>query len=122
MDKVNEKWNAQFRKGNLELVILAILKERSLYGLEILKSLHQLETMKITEGTLYPLLDRIKRDGLISAQWIQEGESRPRKYYQLTSNGLNQLAVLSQRWRATVRDIEYLLNTPGPKTLHIKGD
>ena len=92
MDKVNEKWNAQFRKGNLELVILAILKERSLYGLEILKSLHQLETMKITEGTLYPLLDRIKRDGLISAQWIQEGESRPRKYYQLTSNGLNQLA------------------------------
>ena len=121
-EKQNEKWDAQLRKGSLELVILALLKGRLLYGLEILKSLHQFETMKITEGTLYPLLDRLKREDLIAAKWVQEGESRPRKYYQLTAKGEDQLSVISQRWRTTVNDIEHLLNHPGPQPLETQGE
>jgi len=112
------KWDVQLRKGSLELVILAALKERKLYGLALLNMLCTLETMQITEGTLYPLLDRLKKDGVIDAQWHQDGETRPRKYYHLTPKGEEKLASLKSRWRKSVADIEYLLRNPGPKSLH----
>jgi len=120
-DDINDKWDVQLRKGSLELVILAALKERQLYGLELLKFLHGLETMAITEGTLYPLMDRLKRDDLISASWVQEGELRPRKYYQLTEKGEKKLSTLTSRWRKSVEDIELLLNNPGPSLILKKG-
>ncbi|PWK47853.1 PadR family transcriptional regulator [Pleionea mediterranea] len=122
MNHQNEKWDVQLRKGSLELVILAALKSRKLYGLELLKLLHNFETMQITEGTLYPLLDRLKRDGQITANWIQEGENRPRKYYRLTEQGDQKLSALEARWRQSVSDIEYLLDHPGPKPVNPQGD
>jgi PadR family transcriptional regulator PadR len=120
-ENLNDKWDVQLRKGTLELVILAALKERSFYGLELLKLLHTFETMKITEGTLYPLMDRLKRDELISAFWHQEGETRPRKYYQLTQQGEQKLEALTNRWRQSVEDIEYLIQNPGPQPINPKG-
>jgi PadR family transcriptional regulator PadR len=120
-DDINDKWDVQLRKGSLELVILADLKERKLYGLELLKFLHGLDTMAITEGTLYPLMDRLKRDDLISASWVQEGEFRPRKYYQLTEKGDKKLSTLTSRWRKSVEDIEFLLNNPGPSLIIKEG-
>ncbi len=113
----HEKWDIQLRKGTLELVILATLLGRKIYGLEILKSLHQLPTMQITEGTLYSLLDRLKREGLVFAEWVQEGETRPRKYYQLTDEGEVKYHLLSKRWQQSVADIKYLINHPGPEPL-----
>lgn len=106
----NAKWDVQLRKGTLELVILATLHGRELYGVELLKFLHRFETMVITEGTLYPLLDRLKRSGVIDARWQQEGDSKPRKYYHLTSSGTAKLSVLTSRWRRSVEDIESLLD------------
>lgn len=105
------KWDAQLRKGTLELAIMAALKPAPMYGLELLNFLHKLETMCISEGTLYPLMDRLKRDGLIHAAWQQEGENRPRKYYSLSNEGLHRLADLSARWRQSVKDIESLLQS-----------
>ena len=117
-DKQTEaKWDVQLRKGSLELVILAALKERELYGLELLNLLHSLETMQITEGTLYPLMDRLKRDGVVAAEWQQEGDARPRKYYKLTKSGADKLKDLTVRWRKSVDDIEVLLSNPGPDPL-----
>ena len=116
MNKTSEldvKWDAQLRKGTLELVVLAALKGRELYGLELLNMLHEFETTAITEGTLYPLLDRLKKDGLLVAKWVQEGESRPRKYYALSAAGELKLDSLSSRWRKSVIDIEFLLTNPG---------
>jgi len=118
----NEKWDVQLRKGTLELVILAALKERRLYGLELLKLLHSFETMKISEGTLYPLMDRLKRDELVSALWHQEGEARPRKYYQLAQKGEQKLVLLTQRWRQSVEEIEYIIQNPGPQPIEPKGE
>ena len=115
-----DKWDVQLRKGTLELVILAALKERKLYGLELLKLLQSFETMKITEGTLYPLMDRLKRDELVSAVWHNEGDTRPRKYYQLTIQGENKLQALTSRWRQSVNDIEYLIQHPGPQDVQLK--
>lgn len=107
--QLTAKWDAQLRKGTLELAILAALKGGQLYGLELLNLLHTYETMKITEGTLYPLMDRLKRDGVIDAEWHQEGDQRPRKYYRLTQAGEEKLTHLAARWRKSVEDIEFLL-------------
>ncbi len=116
-DEVMEKWEVQLRKGTLELAILAALQQRTLYGLELLKLLQSLPSTTITEGTLYPLLDRLKRDELVDAQWVQEGETRPRKYYQLTPLGNKKLTDLTRFWRQSVSDIEWLLANPGPQPL-----
>ena len=107
-----EKWQVQLRKGALELVILAALREQPVYGLALLRHLQRFPTMAITEGTLYPLLDRLKREGLVDAQWVQEGDSRPRKYYQLTKQGEDKLAALVQAWQQSVADINALLAAP----------
>ena len=124
MEPIHDKWDAQLRKGTLELVLLAALDQRELYGLELLKLLHSFETMQITEGTLYPLLDRLKREGLVDAKWVQEGEVRPRKYYRLTTLGEQRLAAMANHWRRSVSDIEVLLQNVGPnqtpKTRKIK--
>lgn len=116
-----EKWEVQLRKGTLELAILAALQQRTLYGLELLKLLQSLPSTTITEGTLYPLMDRLKRDELVDAQWVQEGDSRPRKYYRLTALGAQKLTDLTRLWRQSVTDIEFLLANPGPQPLHITG-
>lgn len=110
-DDAQEKWQIQLRKGALELVILAALRDGPVYGLALLRHLQRFATMAITEGTLYPLLDRLKREELVSADWVQEGESRPRKYYQLSSKGTKKLAALTLAWRRSAADIDALLNT-----------
>lgn len=110
-DDLHEKWQIQLRKGALELVILAALRAEPVYGLALLRHLQRFPTTAITEGTLYPLLDRLKRDGLVDANWVQEGESRPRKYYRLTVRGEQKLAALVQAWRQSVADIDALLAT-----------
>jgi len=120
-DALMEKWEVQLRKGTLELAILAALQQRTLYGLELLKLLQSLPSTTITEGTLYPLMDRLKRDELVDAQWVQEGDSRPRKYYRLTALGAQKLTDLTRLWRQSVTDIEFLLANPGPQPLHITG-
>ncbi|MCT6701278.1 PadR family transcriptional regulator [Rheinheimera sp. 4Y26] len=120
-DALMEKWEVQLRKGTLELAILAALQQRTLYGLELLKLLQSLPSTTITEGTLYPLLDRLKRDELVDAQWVQEGDSRPRKYYQLTATGAQKLTELTRLWRQSVTDIEFLLANPGPQALPMTG-
>lgn len=107
-----EKWQVQLRKGALELVTLAALREQPVYGLALLRHLQRFPTMAITEGTLYPLLDRLKREGLVDARWVQEGDSRPRKYYQLTKQGEDKLAALVQAWQQSVADINALLAAP----------
>ncbi|MFZ5843636.1 MAG: PadR family transcriptional regulator [Pseudomonadota bacterium] len=116
-DDLQEKWQSQLRKGALELVILAALRGRTVYGLALLRHLQRFPTTAITEGTLYPLLDRLKRDELVNANWVQEGDSRPRKYYQLTPKGEQKLAALAQAWQQSVTDIHALLSTPADSDL-----
>ncbi|MEH0166301.1 PadR family transcriptional regulator [Roseateles microcysteis] len=109
-DDSQERWQVQMRKGTLELVVLAALKGGSLYGLDLLRQLQEFPTTAISEGTLYPLLDRLKRDGLLDANWVQEGDTRPRKYYQLSDKGQQRLANLSACWMQTADDIGQLLS------------
>jgi PadR family transcriptional regulator, regulatory protein PadR len=105
-----DRWQVQLRKGTLELVVLAALKGDSVYGLDLLRRLQEFPTTAIGEGTLYPLLDRLKREGLLDAKWVQDGDSRPRKYYQLTAQGLQRLSHVSAYWQQSARDIGQLLD------------
>lgn len=121
-DDEQEKWQIQLRKGALELVILASLRGGAVYGLALLRHLQRFPTTAITEGTLYPLLDRLKRDGLLDANWMQEGEERPRKYYELTAKGKQKLTTLMRAWRQSVADIDALLATKASAEHINRGD
>jgi PadR family transcriptional regulator PadR len=100
-----QKWDVQFRKGTLEMAILALLHHEPQFGLQILQRLHEFDSLRITDGTLYPLLDRLKREGVIDSYWLQEGDDRPRKYYKLSAAGADKLSALHIRWQQSVADI-----------------
>lgn len=93
----------QMRKGYLELCILALIDEKKkLYGLEILELLETL-TLPLKEGTLYPLLNRLTEDKLLSSTWVTEGnKGHPRKFYSLTKNGQNLLKDMKEEFQNLV--------------------
>lgn len=92
-----ENTKAQMRKGVLEFCILAILKEREAYTSEILKTLKEAELL-VVEGTIYPLLTRLKNAELLTYRWEESSSGPPRKYYELTDKGQSFLQELSTTW------------------------
>jgi PadR family transcriptional regulator len=93
-----EKWEIQLRKGSLELAILAVLWEGPLYGLEILRNLEASASLVVVEGTVYPLLSRLRALGLVSSAWVESDSGHPRKYYRLTSAGRERALEMSRIW------------------------
>ena len=98
-----DNWTTQLRKGILELGVLAALRGRRLYGYDIVKRLGNVPGLVIGEGTVYPILSRFKRDGLVSTTLVESNEGPARKYYELTPTGRRELAHMRGNWRA-VRD------------------
>ena len=88
---------AQMRKGVLEYCILAILKDGEAYTSDLLLALKQAK-MIVVEGTIYPLLTRLKNSGLLEYRWEESTSGPPRKYYQLTPTGMAFLNELNQTW------------------------
>ena len=84
-----DKWEVQLRKGCLELAILAALWDGKLYGLEILRRLEIDSDLIVSEGTVYPLLSRLKALGLVRSEWVESIGGHPRKYYALAPMGKN---------------------------------
>jgi PadR family transcriptional regulator, regulatory protein PadR len=105
----DEKWMAQMRRGSLELCILAILARGQRYGYDIVQGLVGAEGLVIKEGTIYPLLNRLKSEGLVAAEWQPSPEGPARKYYTLTSEGERTLARLRDQWRRFSDDVERIL-------------
>ena len=93
-----DRWEAQLRKGTLELAILASLHKRKLYGLEILRLLEGDCGLEMLEGTLYLILNRLRANGLVESEWIITGSGHPRKYYRLTSRGEAHLQIMGLAW------------------------
>ena len=89
---------AAIRKGLLEFVVLKIVGARSVYVPDILRRLAETE-FATQEGTLYPLLSRMRREGLVQYEWQESDAGPPRKYYRLTQDGNSQLATLDQYWK-----------------------
>jgi PadR family transcriptional regulator, regulatory protein PadR len=93
-----EKWEVQLRKGSLELAILAALWEGRLYGLEILRHLESNSDLIVVEGTVYPLLNRLRTLGLVESEWVESEFGHPRKYYRLTAAGRLRALEMTRIW------------------------
>ncbi len=95
----SDKWEVQLRKGCLELAILAALWDGKLYGLEILRRLESDSDLVISEGTVYPLLSRLKSLGFLKSEWVESDAGHPRKYYRLTPAGKQRTQEMAGIWR-----------------------
>lgn len=104
-----DKWEVQLRKGCLELAILASLWGGRLYGLELLRVLEQESSLVITEGTVYPLLSRLRAEGLLDAEWVEAELSHPRKYYRLTTAGRKRAIAMARIWSRFSAKLDDLL-------------
>src|SRR5580693_7085021 len=93
---VNEKFSA-IRKGLLEFLVLKIIAAEKVYVADILKQFSATE-FATQEGTLYPLLSKMRREGLVDYEWQESDAGPPRKYYRLTAKGQSQLAELNDYW------------------------
>lgn len=92
-----ENTKAQMRKGVLEFCILSVLKVQDAYTSEILETLKEAKLL-VVEGTVYPLLTRLKNDGLLLYRWEESTSGPPRKYYGLTDEGKEFLNELGSTW------------------------
>jgi len=92
-----ENTKAQMRKGVLEFCILSILKDGEAYTSDILETLKDAK-MLVVEGTIYPLLTRLKNSGLLAYRWEESSSGPPRKYYELTETGKIFLNELNTTW------------------------
>jgi PadR family transcriptional regulator, regulatory protein PadR len=102
------RWETQLRKGSLDLAILASLWDEPLYGLEILKRLADGSSLAVPEGTIYPLLARLKNDGLVEAQWITAPAGHARKYFSLTQAGRHRARLMARAWTGFVQSLDRL--------------
>ncbi len=102
-----ENTKAQMRKGVLEYCILSILQHGDAYTSEILSTLKNAE-MIVVEGTIYPLLTRLKNTGLLTYRWEESTSGPPRKYYVLTENGALFLNELDTTWSNLVNAVQQI--------------
>lgn len=91
-------WKAQLKKGTLELAVLAQLKKKRRYGLELVEVLNDFG-LEISEGSIYPLLSRLRNEGKIVSEWVDEGSGHAHKYYKLTPQGSRCLQGMVGAWR-----------------------
>ncbi len=103
----------QMRKGAIEYCVLALLVGRERYGYELVQLLSSVPGMLVTEGTIYPILSRLRRDGLVGTQVRESPSGPPRKYYHLTPAGQAALADFRRQWAEFARAVETFLTHGG---------
>ena len=88
---------SQMRRGALEYCVMALVQQTPRYAFEMIEALGQ-TGMLTTEGTLYPLLSRLRRDGLVKTEWRESTDGPPRRYYELTAEGRRALTAFRVEW------------------------
>lgn len=99
--------NTQFKKGVIELCVLSLLSKRDYYGYEIIS--HVSETIEISEGTIYPLLKRLRDDGLVTTHLVESSQGPSRKYYALTDLGKVKTKQSIEEWQSFTHHVNQLL-------------
>ncbi len=103
------QWIAQLRKGTLELCMLALLMNEERYGYQIAQGLTESAGLAVSEGTIYPLLSRLQREGLVEAQWRESPSGPPRKYYHLTPAGRQAFESQTSTWENITQAVNAIL-------------
>ena len=109
MDTNVDNIKSQMRKGVLEYCILSTLRRNDAYASSLIGELKEAK-MIVVEGTLYPLLTRLKNQGMLSYRWEESPQGPPRKYYSLTEIGRMALAEMDSAWNDVVASVEYIKN------------
>ena len=89
---------AQLRRGTIEYCVLALLRPGARYALDLVRELSAIDGLLTSEGTIYPLLSRLRRDGLVTTSWQESAHGPPRRYYELTPDGLARLDRFADEW------------------------
>jgi PadR family transcriptional regulator PadR len=93
------KWTSQLKKGTLSFMVLSILKDkREYYGYDLINEVKKRTEIEIAEGTLYPLMNRLKEERLVESKWVEQNSGIPRKYYTITDSGLAVVKEMTQYW------------------------
>ena len=103
------KWSAQVKKGVLSFIVLSVLKGNEFYGVELIEEVKKHTEIDIAEGTLYPLLNRLKSEELVTSNWVEQESGIPRKYYKLTSKGDVMLLDMRSYWVNMNNSIQKLI-------------
>jgi PadR family transcriptional regulator PadR len=90
---------AQMRRGTLQYCVLSLLADEERYGFDLVRGLAEIDGMVTSEGTIYPLLSRLRRDGLVESTWQESPSGPPRRYYRLTGAGRAALKGFRLEWR-----------------------
>jgi PadR family transcriptional regulator PadR len=104
---------SQLRKGVIEFCVLALLRDGERYAFELVRSLAQVDGLVTSEGTLYPLLGRLRRDGVVGTIWRESPSGPPRRYYHLTSRGQRALVAFAAEWQRFSTGVDRVLEAAG---------
>jgi PadR family transcriptional regulator len=105
---------AQLRKGILELAILGVLTDERHYGYSLVRALAEQGSISLKEGTVYPILARLERDGALRSEWVESEQGPPRKYYTITAAGRELFVELSKEFDALVLLVQRKWHAPRP--------
>ena len=106
---VAEKVFTQLRRGTLEFCVLALLQGEERYGFELFKALCEVDGLVTTEGTINPLMARLRREGLVETTWRESGSGPPRRYYRSTTEGRKALAAFTADWERFRNSVDTVL-------------
>lgn len=109
MGREQDSWVSQIRKGVVEIAVLGMLAARRLYGSQLVEQLSARQGLEISAGTVYPLLSRLKKAGLIDSVWEESPVGPPRKYYSLTATGRDELAAMTAAWNGVSAALDEIL-------------
>src|SRR5436305_1898965 len=107
-----DTWRSQLRKGSLELAVLLLLRQRRAYGLEIVDALNRLK-MGISEGSIYPLLARLRNEKKMKTQWVDSGVGHAHKVYELTEHGRRSCVGMFAAWNELSDGMDRLMREGG---------
>jgi PadR family transcriptional regulator, regulatory protein PadR len=107
--EIREKAISQLRRGVLEFCVLALLRDGERYSYELVRALGDADGLVTTEGTLYPLLGRLRREGVVDTTWRESPSGPPRRYYRLTPDGQAALAGFVIEWTRFRDSVDALL-------------
>jgi PadR family transcriptional regulator, regulatory protein PadR len=109
-----QQWITQFRKGLVELCVLAVLRDREAYGYEIVERLGSVSGLEVTESTVYPVLARLARDRRVTVRTAPSPSGPPRRYYRLSEAGLRRLEEMIAHWKAIENSVNQLTQGANP--------
>lgn len=110
-----EQLLTHLRRGTVEYCVLALLRRQQLYALDLVRELSADGVLVTSEGTIYPLLSRLRRDGLVETVWQESPSGPPRRYYRLTAEGVRSLERFEREWLRFRTAVDSVLDDTGPQ-------